>query len=94
MHNFKRFSFFMPGETWIGFSAVEELGRSLIKKRVDRGLIVTDEFMAGSKVTAKVVEVLKSPGLRPLSTAASSRTRRLIRSRKPPSNLRKIAAML
>ena len=63
MHNFKRFSFFMPGETWIGFSAVEELGRSLIKKRVDRGLIVTDEFMAGSKVTAKVVEVLKESGI-------------------------------
>ena len=63
MHNYKRFSFFTPGETWIGFSAVEELGNSLLKKQVTRGLIVTDEFMASSKVTEKVVEVLEKSGI-------------------------------
>lgn len=63
MHNYKRFSFFIPGETWIGFSAVEELGNSLLKKHVTRGLIVTDEFMAGSKVTEKVVDVLTRAGI-------------------------------
>lgn len=63
MHNYKRFSFFIPGETWIGFSAVEELGSSLIKKHATRGLIVTDEFMAASKVTEKVVSVLEGAGI-------------------------------
>lgn len=63
MHNYKRFSFFMPGETWIGFSAVEELGNSLLKKQATRGLIVTDEFMAASKATEKVVAVLKKSGI-------------------------------
>lgn len=63
MHNYKRFSFFIPGETWIGFSAVEELGNSLLKKHTTRGLIVTDEFMAASKVTEKVVSVLEKAGI-------------------------------
>lgn len=63
MHNYKRFSFFIPSETWIGFSAVEELGSSLIKKHTTRGLIVTDEFMAASKVTEKVVSVLENSGI-------------------------------
>ncbi len=63
MHNFKRFSFFMPGETWIGFGAVRELGESLKKKRVNRGLIVTDEFMVSSGTAEKVMEVLKASGI-------------------------------
>jgi len=63
MHNYKRFSFFMPGETWIGFGAVEELGQSMIKKQATRGLIVTDEFMAASQVTEKVVAVLNGAGI-------------------------------
>lgn len=63
MHNYKRFSFFIPGETWIGFGAVEELGNSLLKKHATKGLIVTDEFMVSSKVTEKVVDVLEKSGI-------------------------------
>jgi alcohol dehydrogenase len=63
MHSYKKFAFFTPSETWIGFGAAEELGNSLAKKHVSKALIVTDEFMASSKIVAQIKSIVEANGI-------------------------------
>jgi alcohol dehydrogenase len=63
MHSYKKFAFFTPSETWIGFGAAEELGNSLVKKHVSKALIVTDEFMASSKIVEQIISIVEANGI-------------------------------